>query len=447
MEGRTHIPVIEDVLCGPCGLCTGACPAQVLKDLRSEDGTLRGRLAQPERHSAETGVPPCREACPLGQDIPGYIRCLGHGDQSGALELILRDNPLPAVLGHICHHPCQEACALASVERPPLLRELKRFAALASRPRVTPPSVRSMLEVAIVGSGPAGLAAAWYLARSGVGVTIYESKPVAGGLPAWAIPFFRLPRKALEEDLGYILSLGIELRLNSKILPSQLNQLRQKNDAVILACGAPLAARLDLPGVDLDGVWLGLDFLYRAALGPAPRPQGPVVVVGGGNVAIDAARWVVRGSRSVTLVCRETRQDMPAYTEEVTAAEKEGVKMFFSAQPTAFKAGKDGLLAEVHFEKALLKGTGPDGRPLFVPVRGEEMVLPANTCIVAVGQEGEGAAWGEALGLGPLKPDQDGRVGPGVYVAGDLATGTETVVQAMAGGITCARAILEEGSI
>jgi NADPH-dependent glutamate synthase beta subunit-like oxidoreductase len=333
---------------------------------------------------------------------------------------------------------------VAPVTRPPLLRELKRFASLAPRPQVKPPPERSMPKVAIVGSGPAGLAAAWYLARSGATVTIYESKPVAGGLLAWAIPSFRLPRKALEQDLGYILSLGIELSLKSKVLPSQLHQLRQKNDAVILACGAPLPARLDLPGVDLEGVWLGLDLLYRVALGPEPQPQGPMVVVGGGNVAIDAARWAVRRSGAVTLVCREARQDMPAYTEEVQAAEKEGVKMFCSAQPTAFKAGKDGLLAEVHFEKTLPGGNGPDGSLIFTPVKGEEMVLSAKTCIVAVGQESEGAAWGEALGLGPLKPDQDGGVCPGVYVAGDLATGTDTVVQAMAGGITCARAILGE---
>jgi len=444
VEGRIYRPVLTEDLCRPCAVCRGGCPARVLADLAGEEDTLRGRIGRSGTAGGSGKKHPCREACPLGQDIPGYIRCLAQGDQAGALELILRDNPMPAVLGHICHHPCQEACASASLQQPPSVRELKRFASLAARPPVPRRNERAKATVSVVGSGPAGLGAAWFLARAGVGVIVHEAESVPGGLLAWAIPPFRLPRQALQQDLEYILSFGVELRLRSRRQSHEIEKLRGESDAVVLACGAPLAARLELPGVDLPGVWPGLDFLRRCSLGPAPELHEPVVIVGGGNVAVDAARWAVRRVDRVYLAYRRDRDQMPAYREEVEAAVRDGVEMIYRVQPVALVPGLDGRVAMIRFKSTVPTGTGPDGRRVYVPRTGEEKTLPAKTVIVAVGQKSEAERWTQGLGFTEFKADTNGRMAPGLYAAGDLVTGPATVVEALAGGIAAARGILQE---
>lgn len=390
-------------------------------------------------------MPPCQEACPIRQDIPGYVSRIARGDFHGALESILRDNPLPSVLGHVCHHPCEAACASAPVQRPPMLRELKRFAAQGLRPSpdLPSPGPRS-LRVTVVGSGPAGLSAAWLLAGKGAQVTIYEAQPVPGGLLAWAIPSFRLPREALEEDIAYILSFGVALQLGTRLSPQDLSRLRQEQDAVILACGAPKALRVDLPGTRLRGVFWGLDFLRDSAIGLTPPLEGPVVVIGGGNTAVDAARLAVRRGVPVALIYRRDPDDMPAYLEEIAAAGKEGVKMVFRAQPIALLSGNGGTLVRIRFARTVPGGVGPDGRRVFSALREDIFELPAGTAILALGQERETSLWAKGLGLSAISPDGEGRLAPGLYAAGDLVTGPATVVDAMGGGMACARAILKD---
>jgi heterodisulfide reductase subunit A len=262
---------------------------------------------------------------------------------------------------------------------------------------------------------------------------------------AWAIPEFRLPADALETDLEYILSWGVELRLGTTLQPDEAAALHRDGSSLVLACGAPLAAKVDLPGADASGVMLGLDFLRALTLGSGLELEAPVVVVGGGNTAIDAARTALRRVDDVTLAYRRERADMPAFAEEVDAAEREGLRIVERAEPVALETDADGHLAGVTLRETELDGVGADGRRRFRGRPGTEHTLGAKLCILAVGQESPRASWAQAFGLDALAPDENGRLAPGVYAAGDLVTGPATVVEALAAGIACAKAILEDG--
>ncbi len=442
MEGRTHHPRLLPGRCGGCNLCRGACPALALPELAAEQDTLRGRLGR--RAPRPGDVPPCQGACPLGQDVPAYLDSLARGQSEEALAIILRDNPLPAVLGHVCHHPCQEACLAGALEAPPRIRDLKRFAARAPRPPIQlPPARDDWSRVAVVGSGPAGLAAAWTLVRAGVKVRVLEAQPLAGGMLAWAIPDFRLPRRALKHDLDYILAHGVELELDHPVEPGALPELRRRYQGVILACGAPRPRPLALPGAELEGVWPGLEFLRRAALGPRPRLAEPVVVVGGGNVALDAARWALRHCQEPPLlVYRRDREQMPAYPEEIEAALAEGLRFQFRAQPLALEGER--RVAGLRLAPTRPADRDQGGRIRYAPQDQGHWQIPAATVIMALGQESEAPSWARALDRPGLEPGEDGRLDQRLYAAGDLVTGPATVVQAAAGGVAAARALLRE---
>ncbi len=395
--------------------------------------------------TAPSELPPCQLACPIHQDAPGYLAALAAGDQAAALEIILRDSPFPSVLGHVCHRPCEGACVASPIQTPPRIRALKRFAAELDRPPVAAATKATDSPVTIVGAGPAGLGAAWYLARAGAKVTVVETDPVAGGMLAWAIPEFRLPAEALKQDLDYILSWGIDLRLGTTLEPDEAAALHRDGVSLVLACGAPLAAKVDLPGADAPGVLLGLDFLRALTLGSGLDLEAPVVVVGGGNTAIDAARTALRMVDDVTLAYRRERADMPAFAEEVDAAEREGLRIVERAEPVALQTDGRGDLTGVTLRDTVLDGVGADGRRRFRGATGTEHTLDAKHCILAVGQESASARWAQAFGLDELAPDESGRLAPGVYAAGDLVTGPATVVEALAAGIACAKAIVEGG--
>ncbi len=444
MEGRTHRPVWREEACGHCAVCVGGCPAYVFADLAAETDTKRGRMAQGLDVAGQPPeTPPCRAACPIGQDIPGYLERLARGDQAGALEIILKDNPLPGVLGHVCNHPCQAACASAVVQAPPQVRELKRFAALAPRPPVPPPTGVVRGQAAVIGSGPAGLMAAWELAKAGVKVTVYEAEPVIGGMLAWSIPSFRLPREVLAQDLAYIKAHGVELMADRRVEPGEVKTWLAQGQGVILACGAPRAQKADLPGADRPGVYWGLDFLKACALDRAPRLNGPVVVVGGGNVALDAARWGLRLVDDVTLVYRRDREQMPAYAEEIAEAQAEGLKLAYRLQPVAVEGDGQGL-SGLRCQATAPGQSGPDGRVIFAPQPGSERIIPAGSLILALGQETTAADWVQGLGLKGFQPQGAGRLARGLHAAGDLLTGPATVVAAMAGGRQAALALIQE---
>jgi NADH-quinone oxidoreductase subunit F len=442
VQARTHRPELQPELCGTCRICLSGCPGRVFKDLSVEADTIRGRLAKEDQKLQEQ--PPCRLACPLAQDIPGYLHCIADGETEKALEWILKENPFPAVLGYVCHHPCEQACVSGSVQRTPAIRELKRFASMAKRPKVVVHDGPIRGKVAIVGAGPAGMATAWALSREGIRAAVYESLPVPGGLLAWAIPPFRLPRKTVQEDIDYILQHGVELQLNRHLSPQDVITLRSEYDAVVLACGAPRPRQTDIPGTGIPGVWLGLDFLRKAAFGPAPEVVPPVIVIGGGNVATDSARWALRMAAPVTLVYRRDREDMPAYREEVDASAAEGIEFVFRSAPVAFEGDSRNRVRQVRLQATGPAASGEDGRRSFSPIPGTEKTIPAGTVILALGQEKGFENWTEALGIDASNSFVEGYLDKRLYAAGDMITGPATVVEAVAGGINCARRILRE---
>jgi heterodisulfide reductase subunit A len=262
---------------------------------------------------------------------------------------------------------------------------------------------------------------------------------------AWAIPDFRLPPDALARDLDYILSWGVELKLGAPMDPDEAAALRGDGACIVLACGAPEAAALDLPGAHAEGVWLGLDFLRGSSLGPEPELEAPVVVIGGGNTAIDAARTALRRVGDVTLAYRRERCDMPAFAEELAAAEREGLRIAERVEPVELRTDDTGHLTGVVIRDTAFDGTGADGRRRFRGQSGTERTLEARTCVLALGQETPRARWARAFGLDDLAPDESGRVASGVFAAGDLVTGPATVVEALAAGVACAKTILEGG--
>ena len=432
MSGRTHKPELRPELCGTCRICLNGCPGRVFRDLSAETDTLRGRLAKGDQAREFQEKPPCVLACPLAQDIPGYLNLIAEGNHDRALEWILRENPFPAVLGYVCHHPCEQACVSGSIQRSPAIRALKRFASMAVRPVVKLHAGPPRGNVAVIGAGLAGLASAWALSREGVRVTVYESLPAPGGLLSSAIPPFRLPRKAVQEDVNYILGHGVNLRLNAPLSPGQLTSLLSGHDALILACGASNPKEADIPGSRFPGVWLGLDFLRRFALGPAPEIIPPVMVIGGGNVATDAARSALRLASPVTLVYRRDREEMPAYAEEVEASAAEGIEFLFRSQPVALEGGPRKGVRQIRIQSTKPGPQGKDGRRSFLSIAGTGKALAAGTVILALGQEKRLDQWSEVMGR-----DR-------VYAAGDMVTGPATVVEAVAGGINCARRILAE---
>ncbi|RJR44914.1 MAG: FAD-binding protein [Desulfobacteraceae bacterium] len=443
MQGRTHKPELRPELCGICGGCRGACPGRVFRDLSTETDTSRGKLSKSWTGRVPKEMTPCVDACPLGQSVPGYLQRISAGERESALELVLQENPFPAVLGHVCHRPCEDACGSTPIQRPPAIRELKRFASGAKRPGVRVSQRFTGAKAAVVGAGPAGLAAAWALAREGVRVTVYEALPFPGGMPAWAIPPFRLPRQALQDDIGYILRHGVALRVNKKLSPKDVLSFRSVYDAVVLACGADLPKPADIPGSMFPRVWSGIDFLRQAALGPRPDVRGPVAVFGGGNVAIDVARWALRMTSSVTLIFPCDREQMTAYPEEVDAAEEEGLQFLFRTRLLALEGGPRKGVRQIRVQVTVPGDPGEDGRRGFVPLAGSEKIIPIETAILSLRQE-EFQGKAEWLGLGATDSRESGLLAEKIYAAGDMITGPLTVVNAVAGGILCARKILEE---
>ena len=335
---------------------------------------------------------PCMLACPAGTDCQRYVKMIALGLDREAVEIIRETNPLPASIGRVCPHPCETACRRKLVEQPISIAYLKAFAAdadLASgRPWAPEIAPETGKRVAVVGGGPAGLTAAYFLRCKGHRVTVLDAMPKLGGMLRYGIPEYRLPKRVLDEEIAEIAALGVELRPDTRVgRDVTLDALRAEYDAVIVAIGAWRSMPVGCPGDDLAGVWGGIDLLRTVAFGVEPEIGERVAVVGGGNTAMDACRTAVRlGAKEVSVIYRRTMDEMPAERIEIEEAMEEGVTFRFLRNPAEI-LGEDGHVTGVKLSVMRLGEPDASGRRSPVPVEGEYEILPVDSVIAAIGQK------------------------------------------------------------
>lgn len=402
---------------------------------------------------AELPAAPCQMACPAGTDAGRYVGLVAQGRYDEAYAVAAEVNPFPSVCGWICTAPCESACRRGVLDEPIAIRTLKRFAVEhGSLPSVPRPSVMRPEPVAIVGGGPAGMSAAYYLARLGYPVTVFEAMPVPGGMMAIGIPEYRLPREVLHEEIERIVGLGVTLNLDSAMgRDFSLADLESRGfRAIFLATGASRSRRLGIDGEELDGVVPATLFLKRVNLGEAPRLSGHVVVVGGGSTAMDAARSALRsGAVSVTIAYRRGREEMPAQVEEIEAAEREGITIRPGVVPVAV-VGRDGVAVALRVQ-ARRRIAGPAGSaPTWEAVPGTESEMPAATILVAIGEEPDPSILPEGAGIevsgfaGIVADPRTLATGrAGIFAGGDVVSGPKTIIDAVASGRRAAGSIHE----
>jgi heterodisulfide reductase subunit A len=437
-------------------VCLKACPAEPIPDFRHEPESLRGKLyagsdAEPRINVTKVfDLPNCQAMCPVRQDVRGYMSLIAENRYGEAIELIREANPLPSVCGYVCHHPCESACTRGKVDDPLSIRSLKRFVADYDNGQLNPPSVGKSKgkKVVIVGSGPAGLAAAHELAGMGYEVEVIESYREAGGLLAWAIPSFRLPREILQRDIDYIRRMGVSIRTGVHFGSDvKISDLRKSGaHAVIVATGTQKSLKMNIQNEKQQRGYLDcLDFLKACSDGQPVALGRQVVVIGGGNAAVDTARSVLRKSKAkATILYRRSLEEMPADREEIHEALREGVKIKFLTAPKKMLVSA-GKVTGLECVKTELREADPSGRKRPVPVKGSEFVIKASTIIPAVGQEPDYGPVTAGLGAGrkALSMDRETLKATvnGVFAAGDFATGASTVVEAMASGKKAAQAV------
>ena len=416
-------------------------------------GPSRGPAGSPLADDAGSHQAPCQTACPAGTDAGRYVGLVAQGRYDDAYAVAAEVNPFPSVCGWICTAPCEAACRRGVLDEPISIRTIKRFAAEhGSLPPVATPAVRRPERVAIVGGGPAGMSAAWYLARVGYGVTVFEAMPVPGGMMAIGIPAYRLPRDVLQAEIQRIIGVGVELKLNAVMgRDFTLGDLeREGYRAVFLATGASKSRRLGVPGDDLGGVVPATLFLKRVNLGEEPTLGGDVVVVGGGSTAMDAARSALRsGAASVTVAYRRDRSDMPAQAEEVEAAEREGIVMR-TGLTVAEVVGRDGLVVALRCRPSPADQVPGSAGEAAGDSAAASVDLPARTILVAIGEEPDPSILPEGSGIevsswaGVVADARTlATARAGIFAGGDVVSGPKTIIDAVAAGRRAASSIHE----
>jgi NADPH-dependent glutamate synthase beta subunit-like oxidoreductase len=455
VEGRAYRPVIRSERCQTCSVCIRGCPAELIPEYRKEKESLRAALyggKMTDRLKDKVPLPPCQEACPIGQDARGYVSLIGKGKFRKALDIIREVNPLPAVCGFICHHPCEEACLREGVDQPIPIRLLKRFVAEYERSGGKIPIQKSKKrreKVLVVGSGPAGLAAANDLSLLGFRVTIFEALPVLGGMLRVGIPEFRLPRDVLQMEIEGIAALGVEMDVNHRFQFDGNGKTLQKLgfQAAFLSIGAHRSVKMDIPGERLEGVLPGVELLRDINLGRRTKIGRKVAVIGGGNVALDAARSAIRlGSKEVEIYYRRSKGEMPAIPEEVEETIREGIRIHFLVSPKKI-IGRRRRATGMECIRMRLGEPDGSGRRRPVPIEGSGFRIEADTILAAIGQKVDRAA---SKGL-DTHPNGTVRVHPetgetsikGVFAGGDAVTGPGWAIDAVAAGKKGARSIHE----
>ncbi|UCD84681.1 MAG: FAD-dependent oxidoreductase, partial [Deltaproteobacteria bacterium] len=443
--------IIEDKCIG-CAECVEACPVE--RPSAYEEGLAARKAIYRPYIQAIPNIftidknerAPCVTTCPINTNAQGYIALISQKKFSESLRLIREKNPLPSICGRACTHPCERECNRADVDEPIAIRALKRFVAdyeMSMSGEEIEPAPRTKEEkVAIIGSGPAGLTAAYDLVKLGYGVTIFEALPLPGGMLSVGIPEYRLPKKILQYEIETIRKLGVEIKLNKSIGKDlTIDQLFQLGyQAIFLAVGAHKSLNLDIPGEDLKGVYPGVSFLREVNLGKKVKVGKKVAVVGGGNVAIDSARTALRlGAKEVFILYRRSREEMPAAKEEIEEVENEGVKIQYLVAPVKI-LGKDKKVKEIECIRMELGEPDESGRKRPVPIKGSEFRIEADMIIPAIGQAPELSFLPEGKfklsRRGTLEVDQislETNI-PGIFAGGDAVKGPATIIEAMAAG-------------
>jgi len=400
-------------------------------------------------------TPICREVCPLGMDVPGYLMAASQGNLAKAMEIIRDTNPFPLVCGRICHHPCEEECIRGVVDEPIAIQWVKRLVAdYAWSKKEKPSPIRRTKNqtIGIVGSGPAGLTAAYDLIKEGYGVMVYEAAAEPGGILTRVIPEFKLSKVSVEADLEYIKNLGVEIRTNMPIGQTlSLEDLQKQHDAIILATGSWQPTPLNIPGTELAGVYYALPLLEKVKKERSLFLGKKVLIIGGGNTAMDSARVALRlGAKEVHITCLEDRKKMPAHSWEIEAALREGALIHPALAPQRIKG--NGRVVGVDFQRVASLQIDKNGQLTWTLEQGpgRAVSMEADCVIIAIGQM---PALGSLAKEGQIKLSPRGTVmvdeetlacgPPYLFAAGDLIGGAGTVVEAMASGRKAASSVIK----
>jgi NADPH-dependent glutamate synthase beta subunit-like oxidoreductase len=389
-----------------------------------------------------TSASPCNLDCPAGTDVRRFLALAASGDAAGAWRAILEHNPLPAVCGRVCYHPCEAACNRAGLDDKVAVHVIERaIAAEAARLGVLAEiadtaAAPAGARVAIVGSGPAGLSCAYHLVRSGHRPVIFESASEPGGMLRYGIPAYRLPHDVLAAEIGLLTRLGVEIRTSqaagAAVSWSELGEY----DAVFLGVGNQRPKSAGIPGETLDGVRPAIEFLRDVNAGRHVSVSGRVVVIGGGTTAIDAARVALRKGAKVTIIYRRSRQDMTAHPDEIAHAEAEGVQFAYQASPLRLQ-GWRGVLTSVHCQRTRPGVPEESGRRAPDAVQGDTFTLSCNDAFIATGEELETEAFEAVVDIvqGRMRADRWGRTAKAaIFAGGEAATGAGTVADAIGSG-------------